>query len=367
MSTWKIATIIGLLSALSISFALAGEPIIFDKSSKFILPKEDLDPDKLGNNGKFGGGKKSSVEAVVAPWQNPFNSGKLDNKRRKALLEALDKKNNWAFQSTDEYLGSTDLEGLEAENDSFMTTDLDSKSSRQLAERIFYGNRRKTESKTDRNKRRFADRKENLKTDNDNELTGAELLAEDGVATPGYYQHQFDSLFKSTDSLRSDRGPDSLTKMTSREVAAANMIGMGDLVPEQFNRNNPSSQRLQNFQDLLSQSDTGASTQSGLNSLSAGGLKGAPKPEGLISSWNSSTTSLETGNRLSGAFSSGNVNSSLESLNATRSLNGNGINFGASGFAPSGLGGNAVQFNSAPPAAAPQKRPIFFEIPKRAF
>jgi hypothetical protein len=367
MSTWKFTTIIGLLSALSITFATAGEPIIFDNSSKLILPKEDLDPDKLGNNGKFGGGKKSSVEAVVAPWQNPFNSGKLDNKRRKALLEALDKKNNWAFQSTDEYLGSTDLDGLETGDESFMTTDLDSKSSRQLAERVFYGNRRKTESKTDRTNRQFKDRKENLKADNDNELTGAELLAEDGLATPGYYQHQFDSLFKSTEALRSDRGPDSLTKMTPREVAGANMIGMGDLVPEQFNRNNPSSKRLQNFQDLLSQSNTGASGQEGLGGLSSGGLNRTPKPGGLISGWDSSTTSLDTGNRLSGAFSSGNVNSSLESLNATRSLNGSGINFGASGLAPSGLGGNAIQFNTAPAAAAPQKRPIFFEIPKRAF
>lgn len=367
MSSWKLSTIIGLLSALGITFASAGEPIIFDNSSKLILPKEELDPDKLGNNGKFGGGKKSSVEAVVAPWQNPFNSGKLDNKRRKALLEALDKKNNWAFQSTEEYLGSTDLEGLDSDDGSYITTDLDSKSSRQLAERVFYGNRRKTESKSERTKRQFKDRKENLTADNDNELTGAELLAADGVATPGYYQHQFDSLFKSTDSLRSDRGADSLTKMTSREVAAANMIGMGDLVPEQFNRNNPSSKRLQNFQELLSQSNTGATAQEGLAGLSGGRIEGAPKPGGLISSWDSSTTSLNSGNRLNGGFSAGNVNNSLESLNAARSLSGNGINFGASGLAPSGLGGNALQFNTAPPAARPQKRPIFFQIPKRAF
>lgn len=59
MSTWKFTTIIGLLSALSITFAMAGEPIIFDNNSKLILPKEGLDPDKLGNNGKFGGGKKA--------------------------------------------------------------------------------------------------------------------------------------------------------------------------------------------------------------------------------------------------------------------------------------------------------------------
>ena len=121
MNTWKFTTIISLLSTMCIAIAIAGEPIIFDNNSKIILPKENLDPSKLGKNGEFGGGKKSSVEAVVAPWQNPFNSGKLDNKRRKALLEALDKKNNWAFQSTDEYLGSTDLDGLEADDDNFTT------------------------------------------------------------------------------------------------------------------------------------------------------------------------------------------------------------------------------------------------------
>ncbi len=367
MKTWRFTTIFGLLVALSTLHVLGGEPIIFDNNTKLILPKEDLDPDQLGNNGKFGGGKKSSVEAVVAPWQNPFNSGKLDNKRRKALLEALDKKNNWAFQSTEDYLGTTDLDGLDVDNDSFLTTDLDSKSSRQLAERIFYGNRRKTESKTDRNKRRFESGKDNLDADNDSDLTGKELLADDGVATPGYYQHQFDSLFKSTDSLRGDGGPDALTKMTAREVTAANMIGMGDLVPEQFNRNNPSSQRLQNFQDLLGQSANGTTGQNGMGSLTRGGLNGAARPSGLISSWDSTTTSVDTGNRLGSAFSGGDVNSSLEALNATRSLNGSGVNFGGSGLAPSALGGNALQINTAPPVARPQQRPIFFEIPKRAF
>ncbi|MDA7524849.1 hypothetical protein N8667_04630 [Verrucomicrobia bacterium] len=367
MNTWKFTTIISLLSTMCIAIAIAGEPIIFDNSSKLILPKEDLDPYKLGKNGEFGGGKKSSVEAVVAPWQNPFNSGKIDNKRRKALLEALDKKNNWAFQSTDEYLGSTDLDGLEGNDDNFKSTDLDSKSSRQLAERVFYGNRRKTESKTKRTNRQFEDRKENLRKDNENQLTGAELLAEDGVATPEYYQGQFDGLFQSTNALKSDRGPDALTKMSSREVTAANMLGMGDLVPEQFSRHNPSTKRLQNFQNLLSQSSPGTSTQTGLGTLSSGGLSASPRAEGLISSWDSSSTSLNMGNQLNGAFSGNNLNRSLESLNATRSLSGNGINFGTSGLAPSGLGGNSGQLNTAPETARTQQRPIFFNIPKRSF
>jgi len=367
MNTWKFTTIISLLSTMCIAIAIAGEPIIFDNNSKIILPKENLDPSKLGKNGEFGGGKKSSVEAVVAPWQNPFNSGKLDNKRRKALLEALDKKNNWAFQSTDEYLGSTDLDGLEADDDNFTTTDLDSKSSRQLAERIFYGNRRKTESKTKRTNRQFEDRKDNLRKDNENQLTGAELLAEDGLATPEYYQEQFDGLFQPANALESDRGPDSLTKMSSREVTAANMLGMGDLVPEQFSRHNPSTKRLQNFQDLLSQSNPGTSTQAGLGSLSSSGLSASPRAGGLISSWDSSGTSLNMGNQLNGAFSGNNLNRSLESLNATRSLSGNGISFGTSGLAPSGLGGNSRQLNTAPAAVRTQKRPIFFNIPKRSF
>ncbi|MBT5926761.1 MAG: hypothetical protein HOH33_09095, partial [Verrucomicrobia bacterium] len=228
-------------------------------------------------------------------------------------------------------------------------------------------NKRKSDSKPDRNKRRFEDNKDDFLTNNDGNLTGAELLADDGVATPGYYQHQFDSQFKSSNALRGDRGADSLTKMSSREVAAANMVGMGDLVPEHFSRNNPSTARLQNFQNLLSQPGAGNSTQNGLGNLSGGALSGPASGGGLISSWNNSTASPVTGNGLSDAFSSGNVNSSLESLNAGRSLNGSSVSFGASGFAPSGLGGNAFQLNAAPAAAPTQKRPIFFEIPKRNF
>jgi len=155
--------------------------------------------------------------------------------------------------------------------------------------------------------------------------------------------------------------------MSSREVTAANMLGMGDLVPEQFSRHNPSTKRLQNFQDLLSQSNPGTSTQAGLGSLSSSGLSASPRAGGLISSWDSSGTSLNMGNQLNGAFSGNNLNRSLESLNATRSLSGNGISFGTSGLAPSGLGGNGRQLNTAPAAVRTQKRPIFFNIPKRSF
>ena len=367
MRNWRFITTLTLFAVLAAPHASAGERIIFDSKTEHILPKEDLDPDKMGDSGKFGNQKNSSVEAVVAPWQNPFNSGKLDNKRRKALMEALDKKNNWAFQSTDEYLGTTNLDGLDSDEEGFLTTDLDSKSSRQLAESVFYSNRRKTNAKPDRAKDRFSDNKDDFLADNDGKLTGAELLAEDGVATPSYYQHQFDSLFKSDQTLRGDRGPDALTKMNAREVAAANMVGMGDLVPEQFNRNNPSSARLQNFQDILTRPGGGASSENGLGSLSNCALNGSTKPGGLMSGWDSSSTSLNAGSNLSSAFSSADVNSTLDSLNATRSLNSGPLNFGNSGFAPSGLGGNGFQLNTTPAAARPQQRPIFFSIPKITF
>ncbi|MDA7533296.1 hypothetical protein N8616_02910 [Verrucomicrobia bacterium] len=75
MNTWKFTTIISLLSTMCIAIAIAGEPIIFDNSSKLILPKEDLDPYKLGKNGEFGGrtcvsGRESFASNLTAQRWN---------------------------------------------------------------------------------------------------------------------------------------------------------------------------------------------------------------------------------------------------------------------------------------------------------
>ena len=67
----------------------AGEPLILEGNTSLNLPKNNLNPDALGNALAPGKRKNSSVDAVVAPWQNPLSG---DAKRRKAMLEALDKK-----------------------------------------------------------------------------------------------------------------------------------------------------------------------------------------------------------------------------------------------------------------------------------
>jgi hypothetical protein len=366
---------LGLLGAVAFSVT-AGEPIIFDHSARTQTPKFEFGAEKkLDDRTQFPDRKGSSVEAVVAPWQNPMNSGKLDAKQRKALMEALDKKQNWAFQSGEDYLGTADLDGVDTDEDSFLSSDLESKSaSLKLAERVFYGNKNKKESlnKRERTKRknRFKDDKDNLSTDNKKNMTGEELLAQSGgVATPSFYQQQFDSLFQSGQGLNNNTSKDSLGTMSQREVTAASMLGMGNLVPEQYKQGNPSSGRSQSFQNLMDSNFTGISTktsQKTLGNLSQNGWGGS-ETSGLLGNLSGVSSNIVPGRELSGGLSSGSLNSSLNSFNSSRALGGTPLDLGNSGFAPSGLGGGGFSPLASPSAAPSVQRPIFFEIPRRAF
>ena len=108
----------------------AGEPLILEGNTSLNLPKNKLNPDALGNALAPGKRKNSSVDAVVAPWQNPLSG---DAKRRKAMLEALDKKNNWAFQSGEELLGLSALNSESLDSEALLDGDSEGSSSRSLA------------------------------------------------------------------------------------------------------------------------------------------------------------------------------------------------------------------------------------------
>lgn len=378
MKRGKYIASLGLLSAVVLSVS-AGEPIIFDHSAKSTTPKFEFEPQKkLEDSTQLPDRKGSSVEAVVAPWQNPMNSGKLDAKQRKALMDALDKKQNWAFQSGEEYLGTDDLnniDSLEAEEEAFLTSGNDSKSSSlKLAERVFYGDKNKKESlnKRERTKqeKRFKDDKENLATDNKKNMTGEEWLAQSGgVATPSFYQQQFDSLFQSGQGMKKDSSKESLGTMSQRDVTAASMLGMGNLVPDQYKQNNPSAGRSQSFQNLMNSNFTGLSTKSSENTLgsfSQNGL-GGMETSGLLGNFSAAGGNLAPTRELSGGLSPGAMSSGLNSLSSSRSLGSTPLDLGNSGFAPSGLGGAGFSPITRPSAAPSVQRPIFFEIPRRAF
>ncbi|MDC0268059.1 hypothetical protein OAK97_02000 [bacterium] len=362
-------TILTCLASTSLHNARAGERVIFEQESKSSLPTIDLDATKLENLGRFGNKKSSSVDAVIAPWQNPLNGAQMSAKQRRALLEALDKKNNWAFQSSEDRAGSSDLDGLEVESDSFLTTDLDSKSSRQLAEHIFYGNKKKHPSKLQRTRKemQFRDDTENVDSDNAKELTGEDLLARGNAVTPKYYQEQFENLFKPEETLRSDRGPEALTSMSQRDVTAANMLGMGDLVPEQFSQNNPSTTRLQNFQSMmgrrLSVTMNGLDSPEEREGLSFNRLSSGDN--GLLRTWQQADNrSIIPGKSLDGAIP-GNAQGALRAT--TGLLNRSNLGLGNAGFAPSSMGNTGFQSAPRTSTLPSQGRPIFFEIPKRAF
>ncbi|GEM_PF-621653 len=378
MKRGKYIASLGLLSAVVLSVS-AGEPIIFDHSAKTTTPKFEFGPEKKLEDGtQFPDRKGSSVEAVVAPWQNPMNSGKLDAKQRKALMEALDKKQNWAFQSGEEFLGTAELDnidGLDAEEESFLTSGNEAKSaSLKLAERVFYRDKNKKESlnKRERTKRekRFKDDKENLSTENKKNMTGEELLAQSGgVATPSFYQQQFDSLFQSGQGMKKDASKEALGTISQRDVTAASMLGMGDLVPDQYKQNNPSTGRSQSFQNLMDSNFTGLSTKNSentLGSLSQSGLGGA-ETSGLLGNLSGASGNLVPGRELSGGLSPSAMSSGLNSLSTSRSLGSTPLDLGNSGFAPSGLGGAGFSPITRPSAAPSVQRPIFFEIPRRSF
>lgn len=378
MKRGKYIASLGLLSAFVLS-ANAGEPIIFDHTAKSNVPKFQLERDKKLDDGtKFPDRKGSSVEAVVAPWQNPMNSGKLDAKQRKKLLEALDKKQNWAFQSGEEYLGTADLNSLDeldVDEDSFLSSDMDSKSSSlKLAERVYYGNKNKKESrnKLERTKRqkRYKEEKENLEAENKKNMTGEELLAQSGgVATPSFYQQQFDKQFQSSQMMRKDQSKEALGTMSQHDVTAASMLGMGNLVPDHYKQSNPSTGRSQSFQNLINSDFTGVTgnaSESSFATSSASGL-GGTESGGLLNNLSGATRSPTSSSELRTPFTTSNLNSSLQSLGSSRTLGGTPLDLGSGGFAPPSLGGGTFSPITRPSAAPSVQRPIFFEIPRRSF
>jgi hypothetical protein len=343
----------------------AGEPLILEGNTSLNLPKNKLNPDTLGNALAPGKRKNSSVDAVVAPWQNPLSG---DAKRRKAMLEALDKKNNWAFQSEEELLGLSALNGESLDSEALLDGDSEGSSSRSLAERVYYGNRKRNAPKPERQARDFGmkEKKDQALVDNKKELTGADLLAADALANPDYYQRNFENLFQSEDLMGANRGIDALTQLSERDVTAANMLGMGNLIPDQLTQGNPSSGRMAQFNQLLEEG----------GSRPAANLFGNTTGNGLTSSSLPAGPSFSDGSSLSisgsdpslfnspGGSSLGVLSSSLESLSTSRTM---GIAPSGMGFAPSGLGNDTFRGTPSSPSPMRQQAPFFFEIPKRHF
>jgi hypothetical protein len=146
---------------------------------------------------------------------------------------------------------------------------------------------------------------------------------------------------------------------------------MGNLIPQQYTQGNATAGRMAEFNRMLGEGSAGG--MAGLMNPSAGeSLLGAnPIGQSIIISQPQTlgaAPSLPGGglgaSSLAGASPLGGISSSLESLNATRSI---GNTLSGSAMAPSGLGGGAFNLSSPTAAPARQQAPIFFEIPKRTF
>ena len=65
------------------------------------------------------------------------------------------KKNNWAFQNEEELLGLSALNGESLDSEALLDGDSEGSSSRSLAERVYYGNRKRNAPKPERQARDF--------------------------------------------------------------------------------------------------------------------------------------------------------------------------------------------------------------------
>ena len=116
--------------------------------------------------------------------------------------------------------------------------------------------------------------------------------------------------------MGANRGIDALTQLSERDVTAANMLGMGNLIPDQLTQGNPSSGRMAQFNQLLEEG----------GSRPAANLFGNTTGNGLTSSSLPAGPSFSDGSSLSisgsdpslfnspGGSSLGVLSSSLESL-----------------------------------------------------
>ncbi|MDA7511510.1 hypothetical protein N8612_07545 [Verrucomicrobia bacterium] len=105
-----LVTLIGFLScALGEIRIHAGESVIFRNSnSKIRIPTEKIQNETITPNSEGFDKGHSSVEGVMAPWQNPMKSrSSLGQKER--LLKALDRQKNWMMQDPEELLSSKEL------------------------------------------------------------------------------------------------------------------------------------------------------------------------------------------------------------------------------------------------------------------
>ena len=211
----------------------AGERAIFSNSSsspsKINVPREEFRPENINPNAEGFDKEKSSVEGVMAPWQNPMNS-RSSLKQRKMLLRALDRQKNWALQDPNEILESTDLTS-EANLDDVELSDSSGFATRELSSFERYYARRETRQQYDFGDGSYDGSDDDLSTEQTDQFSD---LKKDGPKdtfdTKDYYSSKFSSVFDQPNltGAASRTNPDSTSDFVTGEQLTGNIEGFTD-------------------------------------------------------------------------------------------------------------------------------------------
>lgn len=358
--------LIGLFaSTLGSSILQAGEPVIFRNSnSKIRIPVEELRNETITPNSEGFDKKHSSVEGVMAPWQNPMNSrSSLQQKRR--LLKALDQQKNWMLQDPDELLNSKQLSS-EADLDDLEYSGTKSRGRWGGGKSAFerYYTKRETTNRfgSRRNSSRNSKYSDSSDRGNDREDKEDER-PKDSFATPEYFEARFDSVFddpkKSAGTKSENQNPgeneaENAAEAQRIEVFTSSFPNLGVSAQQQ----QPTGQ---GFEGLLNTTSMNMGTASQLSFSSE-------LEQGSVARTINFGSAAAIGNvEVPGAQSP--IMDSFrptisEGLGAQSAL---GDTFSGSSFNSGGGASTLGLFDSNPAAQSIRNRPAVFELPKRSF
>ncbi len=345
--------VLGISFLWSLVAGVAGERVLFSNSnSKIRLPKEELKNVPVNPDASVFDKSHSSVDGVMATWQNPMNSqSRLNSKRR--LLKALDKQKNWMLQDPEDLLSSGDLSS-DIDLNEFEFSSNRSRGFQSTEKTAFasYYDKRERRSRTGSQRNRKSDTNYSDGKNLDGEMEDdQEKRAQDSFATPKYYQGRLTNIFDEPAKVTGNQNVSTTTEnLVNAQMASSQLEGLSDPFVELGIRAQAQQAPSTDFEKLLNttvmdmtSAGQSATALSGFDSAATTGF-GASRIQSSISDGfgQSIGSSIASPSALGDAFSG----SAFESATSSRS---------------SGL------FNNSTVRQSIKNRPAVFELPTRSF
>lgn len=360
----ELVTLIGFLACSLGEIKLhAGESVIFRNSnSKIRIPTENLRNETITPNSEGFDKKHSSVDGVMAPWQNPMNSRSgLSQKAR--LLKALDRQRNWMLQDPEELLSSSELSS-EADLDDleFSGTRSRGRFGGKTAFERYYTKRESTNRFGSRgNSRRNSNYSGASEGENDGDNTDDER-PQDSFASPKNFEARFDSMFDDPNKAAGINGTvaNSAGNQAGNSAEEKPIEVFKSAFPDLGVRTRQQQATGQDFEGLLS------TTSMDMTPASQMGFSTGFEQASVAASINFGEPSVANiGNPGAASPVMDGFRSTIsESLGAPAGLS---EAFSGSAFDSSGGASPLGLFESNPAAQSIRNRPAVFELPKRSF